>query len=64
MNTMKTDLLKLLKNQWATPLIALKKANCLSLSQRCGEFRRDGINVIDRWVTLDSGKRVKSYRVV
>ena len=62
--TMKATLLRLLKRRWITPLDALRLANCLSLSQRCGDLRRDGLNVIDRWVVTDSGKRVKSYRLV
>lgn len=61
--TMKTQLLALLKKQWVTPLIALEKVNCLSLSQRAGSFRRDGINVVSKWVTTPSGKKVKAYRV-
>ena len=62
--TMKSNLLRLLKRRWITPLDALRLANCLSLSQRCGSFRRDGLNVIDRWVVTDSGKRIKAYRLV
>ena len=62
--TMYATLHKLLKRQWVTPLDALNKAGCLSLSQRCGQLRRDGVNVIDKWVNLDNGKRVKAYRVV
>jgi hypothetical protein len=34
----------------------------MSLSQRCGEFRRDGVNVVDRWVE-QGGKRFKTYRI-
>lgn len=60
---MKQNLLSLLRKQWVTPLIALNKANCLSLSQRCGEFRRQGINVESKWVDLPSGKRCKAYRI-
>lgn len=62
--TMRQDLLQLLKRQWVTPLIALEKAHCLSLSQRCGQFRREGMKVVDKWVDLPNGKRVESYRVV
>ncbi len=39
--TMKSQLLKLLKKQWLTPLDALEKVGCMSLSQRCGEFNRE-----------------------
>jgi len=40
------------------------------LSQRCGEWRRDpvlqaaGVIVLDKWVALPSGSRVKAYRIV
>lgn len=62
--TMHEKLLELLKTRYITPLDALKEAGCLSLSQRCGEFRRAGINVLDKWVHLDNGKKVKAYTVV
>ena len=61
--TMKTDLYKLLKKQWLGPLDALRLAGCMSLSQRCGEMRREGVNVVDRWVEAN-GKRFKTYRIV
>lgn len=64
MNTMHSELLELLKTQWVTPIEALEKVRCFSLSQRCGEFRRAGVKVLDKWVPLPSGKRVKAYRVV
>jgi hypothetical protein len=60
--TMKESLLKLLKRQWLSPVDALRLAGCMSLSQRCGEFRRDGVNVVDRWVE-QGGKRFKTYRI-
>lgn len=61
--TMQDRLLELLKAEWVTPIDALQKAQCFSLSQRCGEFRRQGINVMSQWVHLPSGKKVKAYRV-
>ena len=60
--TMKESLLKLLKRRWLSPVDALRLAGCMSLSQRCGEFRRDGIHVVDRWVK-SKGKRYKTYRI-
>ena len=45
-----------------TPLIALEKFGCLSLSQRCGELRRQGWNVVSEMITLPNGKRVAQYR--
>ena len=61
--TMHDKLLRLLKQRYITPLDALKHAGCMSLSQRCGEFRRQGLKVQDKWVNLDGGKRVKAYRL-
>lgn len=61
--TMKETLFRLLRRQWITPLEALEQAQCMSLSQRCSEFSRDGHRVLKRWVTLPSGKRVKMYRI-
>jgi hypothetical protein len=72
---------RLLKG-WTTPIDALKDCNCFSLSQRCGEFRRDyeyDFNqiegrahrigprppfIMDKWVDLPNGKRVKAYRAI
>lgn len=62
--TMKADLIKLLRARWVTPVVALNDAKCFSLSQRCGDLRRDGVKVLDRWVDLPDGKRVKEYRIV
>jgi hypothetical protein len=62
--TMRNDLHNVLKRRWLTPLDALRMCGCLSLSQRCGEFRRAGLAVQDKWVHLPNGKRVKSYRIV
>ncbi len=61
---MKQSLLSILRKKWVTPLVALNEANCLSLSQRCGEFRRSGLPVQDKWVHTDTGKKVKAYRIV
>lgn len=61
--TMKTELRKSLERRWLTPLLALQMHGCLSLSQRCGELRKAGVIVLDKWVTTESGKRVKAYRV-
>ncbi|MFD0669697.1 helix-turn-helix domain-containing protein [Ramlibacter sp. MAHUQ-53] len=61
--TMQDRLIELLRASWLTPLEALQQAGCLSLSQRCGEFRRRGLPVVDRWVDLPNGKRVKAYHI-
>ncbi len=44
-----------------TPLIALRKLDCLSLSQRVGELRREGKPIGSSIVRLKSGKRVSRY---
>jgi hypothetical protein len=75
--TMKQDLMKRLLEGWTSPLDALMCCDCLSLSQRCGEFRlarahavyghgnlEDHPQIIDRWVTTPSGKRHKEYRAI
>lgn len=54
---------RLLSRRWLTPLSALELAGCLSLSQRCGELRRRGVNVVSKWVSV-CGKRVKAHRIV
>lgn len=61
--TQKDQLHKIMRRRWVTGLDALKLAGCLSLSQRCGELRRAGVNVVSRWVYVGE-KRVKSYRVI
>lgn len=60
---MKEDLIKLLRRQWVTPAIALHKVGCMSLSQRCGEFRKSGIKVVSQWVKAN-GKRFKKYTIL
>jgi hypothetical protein len=60
---MQDKLLTLLKEGWVTPVSALEQAQCFSLSQRVGEFSRQGWNVIKEWVDLPSGKRVKRYHI-
>lgn len=62
-DTMLATLTRLLHQEWLTPVDALEKARCFSLSQRCGQLRRQGFNVLDKWVELPSGKRVKAYHI-
>lgn len=59
--TMQDKLLELLKSQWVTPIDALEKAGCFSLSQRCGGFKRAGHPIQKKWVHLASGKKVRAY---
>jgi hypothetical protein len=75
--TMKQDLMRRLLEGWTSPLDAWMCCDCMSLSQRCGEFRMDRAawdvssgfwpkppQIIDRWVTTPSGKRHKEYRAI
>ncbi|WP_341918649.1 helix-turn-helix domain-containing protein [Polaromonas sp. YR568] len=59
--TMQDKLLELLKAQWVTPIDALEKVQCFSLSQRVGNFIDAGHKVQKKWVDLANGKRVKAY---
>lgn len=61
--TMKRDLLALLARQWVTPISALQHCQCLSLAQRCSEWRRDGMPIFDKWVQ-SNGKRFKAYKLI
>jgi hypothetical protein len=64
MNTTKqAKLLKLLKQQWTTPLEALESCGILSLSQRVSEWRASGVVILDKWVKTGTGARIKAYRV-
>ena len=45
-----------------TPLQALQKYGCLSLSQRIGEIKRDGFKVQSTMIQV-GGKRVASYQL-
>jgi len=79
MRTMKQALMQLLLKQWVSPIDALNKVGCMSLSQRCGEFQRDSEgwlspggspnwgphpHIISKWVKLPNGKRCKAYKAV
>jgi len=60
--TMTYELLMALKNgERLTPLTALERYRCFSLSQRMGELRRSGWPIVSRMVKLNSGKAVAEY---
>lgn len=61
--TMEQRLLRLLRRKWVSPLDALREVQCMSLAQRVSQWRAAGIRIADKWVELDGGKRVKSYRI-
>lgn len=51
----------LMAGERLTPLSALERYQCLSLSQRMGGLRRMGYPVQSEMVTVASGKRVALY---
>ena len=62
--TMTWELLMALKQgERLTPLVALERYNCFSLSQRCGELRRMGGPIEVQRVKVNSGKSVAEYRM-
>ena len=77
--TMKADLMARLLKGWTTPVDALRDCNCFSLAQRVSEWRADRNwmaatpherdtkrppLIIDKWVDLPSGKKIKAYRAI
>ncbi len=44
-----------------TVLEAMQYIRCYALSQRCGELRKEGFPIKDKWVVTDSGKKIKQY---
>lgn len=56
--------ISLLRKGWTTSLTCAMRGGVWSLAQRVSEMRRDGLTVIDKWVELPSGARIKAYRIV
>lgn len=56
--------IQLLRAGWITALQSAQKGGCLSLSQRVGELRREGLYVADKWVLAPTGARVKAYKLL
>lgn len=54
----------MLSRRWLTALQSAQLGGCLSLSQRVSVWRRSGCTIIDKWVDLPSGARVKAYRMI
>ena len=62
--TMTWDLLMALKaGERLTPLTALERYRCLSLSQRVSELKRAGWPIERQMVKVPSGKSVAEYRM-
>jgi hypothetical protein len=49
--------------QEITALEALARFQCMRLAARIAEIKEMGIDIRDRWITRDDGKRFKAYRV-
>lgn len=61
--TQRESIVKRLKRGWTTGLEALNDCGTMKLATRVSEMRRDGLNVIDKWVE-QGGKRFKAYRLL
>ena len=60
----KPKLIALLKRGWLTSLESALKGGGMAVSQRVGEFRREGMCIARKWVTTEGGSRVRAYRIV
>lgn len=56
--------LRLLRRGWTTAMECAQAGGHMSLSQRCGQLRRRGFQVISKTVTTASGSRISAYRLV
>ena len=63
MRTQNQMLKELMTSMWVTPQDALQFAKCARLAARVLDLKRSGVEIVDRWERLPSGKRVKAYRV-
>jgi hypothetical protein len=46
-----------------TALEALIRFKCMRLASRINDLKNRNIDIADRWVKSDTGKRIKAYRV-
>jgi mRNA degradation ribonuclease J1/J2 len=46
-----------------TPMDALRYFGTMKLASRISEIRKECFIVQDRWITLENGKKVKSYKM-
>ena len=61
--TRKDRTLELLRRGWLTALGSAMGGGCMALSQRCGEFAREGWNVDRRWIPHAGGRHL-AYRIL
>jgi hypothetical protein len=59
--TKTADTLDFLLNGWFTSYEMATVGGCLSLSQRCGEFKKEGWEIRSEYVITHGGARVLSY---
>ncbi len=57
----KYQVLRLMQRRWVTPILALETCRLFSLSQRCGELKREGFKIESRRVR---GAAYHEYRCV
>ena len=62
LSPMQKDVLTLLVSGWTTPVDALERAGCFSLSQRVGDLIRAGYAIEKGWHVTNVGKSVRKYR--
>ena len=53
----------LMLKDWVSPIDALEKVKCFRLGARIYDMRRAGIDVEERWVEGQDGKRWKEFRL-
>ena len=63
MRTQNEILKEMMVVNWVTPIQALEYAKVFRLAARVAEIKATGVNVVDRWELLPTGKRVKAYRL-
>lgn len=65
MKTSRTETsIRLMRRMWLTSFESASRGGAQALGQRCGELRRAGVCVLDKWVKSPAGANVKAYRIV
>jgi hypothetical protein len=52
---------KIMAKRWVTAIESARLGGPHALSQRCGQLKKAGYKVRDKWVTTQGGSRVKAY---
>jgi hypothetical protein len=53
-----------LRRRWLTVEEAVALGLSHDLRKRVSEFKRNGCNVVDKWITLPSGTKIKAWRIL